>query len=76
MSGKCCLGPPLFGWLVDITLSYSLPLAIAATSQVLIMLIAHDNDDTFYEKGLQLKVGAQRTLRILVYYDFVVEMMI
>ena len=69
MSGKCCLGPPLFGWLVDITSSYSLPLAIAATSQVLIVPIVHD-DDTFYEKGLQLKVGAQR------YYDFVLDMMI
>jgi len=28
------IGPPLFGWLVDITSSYSLPLAIAASSQV------------------------------------------
>ena len=58
MSGKC-LGPPLFGWLVDVTSSYSLPLAIAATSQVLIMTIMMKS---FYEKGLQLKVGAQRAL--------------
>ena len=35
-------GPPLFGSLVDITSSYSLPLAIAATAQVATMYSEHN----------------------------------
>ena len=43
----CCSGPPLFGWLVDITSSYSLPLAIAASSQVMIktMMLTNGEDN-------------------------------